>query len=337
MNAPDRAAWLAARRKGIGGSDIAAIIGASPWRTPVDIYLDKIDESPPDEKAGQSERMEWGTLLEPVVATKAASVLDQRWQRVNRQIHDPQRPWAMGNIDRAIVAAGTRARIGSDGLLAGALGIAEVKTAGERSADEWGDDNEPLVPTHYQAQGQWYLGIARASRCVFACLIGGQRLVLRTIERDEELFAHMLEQGERFWTEHVLKRRPPPPRTAADALRLWPRHVQGITVDASSNAAMLEQINNLRALRADAKALAEAITASEDTLKLAMRGAESIILGNAPLITWKASRDSQETDWQAVAAEFKQTIANFEWANEIIARHTRIKPGSRRFIVKASD
>ena len=38
MTNEERTAWLNERRKGIGGSDVAAIIGLSPWTTPLDIY-----------------------------------------------------------------------------------------------------------------------------------------------------------------------------------------------------------------------------------------------------------------------------------------------------------
>ena len=51
---PSRDAWLAARRSGIGGSDIAAICGLSPYQTPYDVWLDKL---------GQWEtvaRLDWG-------------------------------------------------------------------------------------------------------------------------------------------------------------------------------------------------------------------------------------------------------------------------------------
>ena len=35
--------WLAYRRKGIGGSDVAALLGISPWRTARDLYFDKLN------------------------------------------------------------------------------------------------------------------------------------------------------------------------------------------------------------------------------------------------------------------------------------------------------
>lgn len=43
--------WLAYRRKGIGGSDVASALGLSPYRTKRELYYDKIGVEPviPDE------------------------------------------------------------------------------------------------------------------------------------------------------------------------------------------------------------------------------------------------------------------------------------------------
>src|SRR5262245_52949583 len=65
----DRAAWLEARRKGIGASEIAAVLGISPWESPFSLYWRKVngwDYEP-------SSEMEWGTRLEPVIAEKYAN------------------------------------------------------------------------------------------------------------------------------------------------------------------------------------------------------------------------------------------------------------------------
>jgi putative phage-type endonuclease len=69
--------WLAARRTGIGGSDIAAILGLSPWRTPLDVYRDKVDGA----EQPETEAMRWGRLLEDVIAREYAVRAGVRIQR----------------------------------------------------------------------------------------------------------------------------------------------------------------------------------------------------------------------------------------------------------------
>ena len=106
----DRTAWLAARRTGIGGSDISAILGLSPWRSPVHVWLDKTGQAP-DEPPANAEAMYWGKTLEDVVAREYAQRTGRRVQRVNAILRHPQHEWMLGNIDRAIVAEGSRARL----------------------------------------------------------------------------------------------------------------------------------------------------------------------------------------------------------------------------------
>ena len=56
--------WLAARRKGVGGSDSAAVCGLSRYSSPLEVWLQKTGRKPatPDNEA-----MQWGRLLEPIV------------------------------------------------------------------------------------------------------------------------------------------------------------------------------------------------------------------------------------------------------------------------------
>ncbi|MFR4400922.1 MAG: YqaJ viral recombinase family protein, partial [Peptococcus niger] len=52
--------WLEQRKKGIGGSDAGAICGLNPWKSAVEVYLDKLGELPPVE---DNERMRMGVTL----------------------------------------------------------------------------------------------------------------------------------------------------------------------------------------------------------------------------------------------------------------------------------
>src|SRR4051812_14685969 len=64
-SADDRDKWLIARRQGIGGSDVAAVLGVSPWRSALALYVEKISAEPPDEKS--SEIADWGRHFEPLI------------------------------------------------------------------------------------------------------------------------------------------------------------------------------------------------------------------------------------------------------------------------------
>lgn len=60
--------WLSYRRRGIGGSDVAALLGISPWRTARDLYYDKLNVAAVEDEEGNWVALEMGHLLEPLVA-----------------------------------------------------------------------------------------------------------------------------------------------------------------------------------------------------------------------------------------------------------------------------
>ena len=62
----NRDQFLAGRKKGIGGSDVAAILGFSPYKSPYQLWLDKTGRS--ERKESQNESAHFGNLLEDVVA-----------------------------------------------------------------------------------------------------------------------------------------------------------------------------------------------------------------------------------------------------------------------------
>jgi putative phage-type endonuclease len=322
MNA--RTEWLLARRAGIGGSDIGAIMGLSPWRSPLDVYLDKTATEPPEEV--QNDAMYWGTVLEEVVAREYATRTGRKVQRVTTMLRHPKHEWMLGNIDRAIVAEGSRARLDAFGRLAGAEGILECKTASAYKAEEWsGPDGSDAMPVYYAAQCMWYLAIAGLDWCDVAVLIGGQQYHLRRVERDEATIRGMIEQAEAFWRRHVLAGVPPEPRTGAEAAKLFARD-NGDLREICGDGDLLETYNALRAARAGLADAELDVDQLADKVKLAIGPAAGLALDGKPIVTWKAAKDTQATDWKAVAAALNAPP-------EIVAAHTITKPGSRRFIV----
>lgn len=341
--ADERRAFLEARRSGLGGSDIAAVLGLSPYATPLDVYLSKIEPVSDADAAIDNEPMLWGRLLEDVIAREFSERTKRKVQRVRTQLRHPSHAFAIANIDRAIVPDGSRAYIGTakqgrEGMLCGAESLLEVKTASAFKAEAWGDDDAPDIPVQYAAQGMWYLGVTQLPSVQFACLIGGQRLVLRTLERDDEFIAYMLDEAARFWREHVQRREPPPPRSPDDVLRMFPQHLGGKTVEVGNDAAMRMAV--LRAFEAR-DALRAAMTrydAAADELKLAFGNAEAMTLGGERVATWKATKDTETIDWQAVATAVMQDARDgvllSQTLSDYAARFTCRNPGTRRFLLR---
>jgi len=186
--------WLEERRKGIGGSDAAAALGLSRWKTPFMLYLEKTGEVKPTDPG---EAAYWGTRLEDVVAEEFTVRTGKKARRRNAIFTDPERPFMLANIDREVVGENA-------GL--------EVKTTGAWGADGWEDDR---VPDAYLIQAQHYMSVMGWDRVYFAVLIGGQRFIWKEVPRDDE-FIELIRQGEEsFWT--LVERRTPPPPGGSDA------------------------------------------------------------------------------------------------------------------------
>ena len=311
-----------ARRQGIGGSDIAAVLGLSRYRTPYEVWLEKTGQAEPE--SGESEPAYWGQVLEDVTAREYSKRTGRRVQRVTATLTHPNYPWALAHIDRAILIPGRRAIWRGDHL-AGANGILECKTASAWKSREWADDAEG-VPLAYQAQCQWYLGITGLDTADVVALIGGQHFLIRTLERDDETIREMFARAEEFWRKHVLERIPPPPVNAADVARMFPND-DGDLIEIGHDTETLEIVNRLKALRAEAKDLDSQIDELTERLKLQIGKHSGLALEGRPLITWKAARPSKRTDWQALAKHLGADDA-------LISQFTTEKPGSRRFLVK---
>ena len=90
--------WLSYRRRGIGGSDAAAILGISPWRTARDLYYDKLNVV----KADMDENwvaLEMGHLLEDLVARIFAKKTGLHIFQRKVMFQHPLYPWMLADLD----------------------------------------------------------------------------------------------------------------------------------------------------------------------------------------------------------------------------------------------
>ncbi|MBQ7263846.1 MAG: YqaJ viral recombinase family protein [Synergistaceae bacterium] len=293
----DRTAWLEERRKGIGGSDAAKVLGLSRWGGPLSVYLDKV-EGPRDELT--SEAAHFGTILEDVVAREFSEREGLKVRRRNGIKASKARPFMLANVDREIVGRNA-------GL--------ECKTANAFKADEWEGDS---LPTEYYAQVQHYCAVMGWEGCWIACLIGGQKFVHKWVPRSERFIVDMIAIEERFWREHVVPRVPPAP-CATDQLALPQREELMLP----ATLADIETAEALAALREEMKAL----KAREDELTNALKARIGTAAGIEGIATWRQGKASSATDWKAVAEELGA-------GPELIAKHTATKDGTRRFLLK---
>lgn len=206
--------WISTRRLGLGGSDVAAVLGLSPFATPLRVYLDKLGRVDPLEL---TEEMEWGIRLEDAVAQKFADETGLQIARTGMW-RSRRWPWLLANPDRAI-------RGQSAGL--------ECKTADMRYLPDWAD--EP--PLHYVVQCVTYMAVTGARRWYLAALVGGNHWFVYTIDRDDDDIAAIVETTRRFWDLNL--NRQVPPRVQRPAARAEERLLALLYPDPDGEAIQL--------------------------------------------------------------------------------------------------
>lgn len=187
----DEKAWLKARQAGIGGSEIAAIMGENSWSSPRQVWLSKMGMFDDDNKPPQSEAARWGNVLETTVATEYAARENLQWIRIPVIIQSDSAPYLLANID-GFILSDDRKRIER---------IYEIKTTSAYNEDAW---KEGPLPYYYMCQTNWYCGITGIPAYTIVCLCGGQHLYGYDLPADPELFAKECSAAETFWTENVL-------------------------------------------------------------------------------------------------------------------------------------
>ena len=305
----NRNEWLARRKVGIGGSDVAALLGVSPWKTALDVYYDKVGTGRDDT---ETEAMRIGTELEDYVARSYERETARTVRRFNTLL---QRGHCIGNIDRLVVPEGAKmaswkGSVKTDTLL-------ECKTA----TAEWPDG----VPEHYICQVQHYMGLDEAflHADVAVLFIGfDKKFRIHRVERDDSLIVAMQSAVEAFWTEHVEKRIPPAPQNENDCRRLWLAQEPGKVVEADD--ALVEVAEALRDTTANLKTLEEKEKTLRAMLMAALGDGETLMHDGVKLATWKQNKATEKTDWQAVANRLNPS-------SELVEEFTTTKPGARVF------
>ena len=192
--------WLAYRRKGIGGSDVAALLGVSPWRTARDLFYDKLNIVAVEDSEDNWVALEMGHLLEPLVAKIFQHRTGYKVYQVKKMFQHPKYPWMLADVDYFVeVPDGTTA-------------ILEIKTTNYNAKDHWWLDGEETVPVYYEYQGRHYMAVMDVDRCFFCCLYGNneEESIIREIQRNQAYEDEMIFLEQYFWQNHVLTKMPPP-------------------------------------------------------------------------------------------------------------------------------
>lgn len=279
------------RSSGVGGSDVAAILGLSPYRDRTDVWLEKT-RHPAWRPKSTSPEMLWGTLLEPV--------LRERYEaETGRRVYAPgdKTYWDPEHVRYAHL----------DGLVE-EEGVWEGKVP-FNTWREWIDG----PPAHVHAQVQHYLDLTGEPWCDVSALLLGRGVDLETfrIAADPVAQAHVREAVFRFWNDHVLPKEPPdrlPPAVE------YPANRGDLLVVASDEDE--ELVNKLWAAKQTGRATAGLEEEVKEELQRRIGEAAGMV-GHGWRIRWKKNRDSEKTDWKLVAGVWRKQL---EEATSLVGR-----------------
>jgi len=187
------------RRHGIGGSDMAAIVGCSPggWTSALDIYK-RIVEPENYVPQPQNESMSWGKRKEPIILDHYEAVNNLELDR-NVQVIHPHYEFLRGNLD----AQSTDKKI-----------TVEAKSA--KKNHTWGEIGSCQVPPQYLCQIVHYAYITNPDKVDIAVLFTNDDFALFTYHRNEKMEKLLMERAIRFWEKHIIPKKPPLPTSSKD-------------------------------------------------------------------------------------------------------------------------
>lgn len=278
MKTLKRLEWLRERKSYIGGSDIGCILGLSPYKSALDVFLEKttdaIDES-------LSEAAYWGIACEDLVAQEYAKRTGLKVEKPAGLFRHPEHKFLAANIDRWVV--------GGDQTF-----VLECKTAGFHKGREWGEEGTNQIPQLYLCQVAYYAAICDVPKVDIAVLIGGQSFRMYTYLRDREFEVKLIRAACAFWNNYVLKGVAPSAINSADITTLYPKS-NGLSVQADRE--VVADVEELKSIKVQERVLATSKGMLEAKIKNCIGENEILVDGAGEVLaTWKSGQVRQVLD-----------------------------------------
>lgn len=282
----DREKWLKAREAGIGGSDAAAIVGLTPWKSAFQLWLEKTGQAEPEDLS-DNERVYWGTQLEEVVAREFTRRTGKAVRR-RGLLQSEEYPFLLASVDRMV--------IGEDAGL-------ECKTANGFAAKAWENDE---VPDAYYCQCQHYMMVTGCQRWYIAVLIGGNKFVWKAIDRNEADIKALQEAEIAFWDKVQKKEMPPVDGSGSctEALANMYRGGKEEAIQLPSQAA--DVIQEIDTLTETEKGIKATLDEKKNVLRSLLGDFEVGYAGqgdNVRKVTWKTQEGRTTIDSKRLKAE----------------------------------
>lgn len=275
MDSEQRQAWLEERRRAIGASDAPAVLGVSPWSSPLAVWADKLGITVDDFDDAQLERMEWGHILEPVIILEYER---RRGIRVTR--HDQTE--VIRHPRDGVPMACTPDAYDADGRLV------QIKCVDRWTADRWDDG----VPLYVEVQEQAEMACTGIKEATVVALIGGNEMRYYDLERNDAFIASLEDKLTLWWRQYVVDRVEPPADGSDSSLRMLERlHPDDSDESVYLGAEFIEIADDLTEIKAKQVLLGKQRKELESRIKAALGSATfGILPGDAGKFSWKTQQ-----------------------------------------------
>jgi len=298
----EQAKWLEERRKGIGGSDIAAIMGLSPFKTAYQVYREKRKEV---EDWQGNELTDWGKRMEPAIRQWYSDKTGRDVRLPDKIMYHPQHPFMLASLDGFT----------DDGR------VVEIKTA--RSGKNWGEPETNQIPDYYAVQVHHYMTITGFQVADIPVSIAGSSPSLYIVEADKEISEMIIEACAKFW-ERVQSGNPPDPVTYADAVaRYGKSNAEGSVIASEGALAGVAELKHLIAQRKELEAVEEDVKGR--IIRFLGEQADTLIdSAGQTLVTYKLANGRKSFDAKA----FEKDHPN------LYQKYIKTSEPQRRFLLK---
>ena len=326
----DRQAWLEERRKGIGASDAAAILGLSPNRSPIEVWLSKLHPEMLPEREDE-DFLEFGTEVE--------APIERRYIKLTgNQVYHPTPAIVIHPKYPEILCT-------PDGMCDSPEKIV-VEYKFERFSDGFGDPGTDEIPEHFLIQGAHQMACTGRERVDFGVLHGAPPIRVYRAYRDLELEAQLIDRLRGWWADYVVKDIEPPidasgawadylkrkhPRNTGEMLR-----VQGGT----ENCAIVDTVESLIRIQSVIKQDTAQMQEYKNFVCAFIGDNDGLLLPDGSKVTWKKDKDSTAdvTDWKAIALNLSDQFPEGKGALAILKEaltETGVitRKGARKFII----
>lgn len=303
-----REEWLQARSEGIGASEVASILGVSPFESAYQLWLRKKGVTPPKE---ENFAMKAGHYLEDAVASfykdeTGCTIIKS--SAVDFMYADKERPFLRVSPDRTFWKAGDAHNEANKCIL-------ECKTT-QRTIDP--DD----IPNHWFVQVQMNLGVAGFKTGALAWLTAARTFGQIEIPFQEDFYGMLVDEVSRFWYDYIVGDKEPEATTVGDVVAKYIRSTEGKIVDATPE--VFEAYKDLKEVSRQIAELEEKEKSLSNALKVALQDAEVLKYDGRTIATWKSAKNSLKFDAKRFQAEHA----------ELCEPYMVDTVGSRRFQVK---